>query len=57
MITAKLQQLKGDTNISQQHKEMNKRKSMQGVKAEFDEDTELLKKCKLKAGNEKSKKS
>lgn len=30
---------------------------MQGVKAEFDEDTELLKKCKLKAGNEKSKKS
>lgn len=65
MITAKLQQLKGDTNISQQHKEMNKRKSMQGeqekvnarCESRIDEDTELLKKCKLKAGNEKSKKS
>lgn len=38
MITAKLQQLKDDTNISQQHKQTN-------GKAEFNGDTELLKKC------------
>lgn len=43
MITAKLQQLKDDVNIFQQHKEMNDRESQ--CKVEFNEDTELLKKC------------
>lgn len=43
MITAKLQQLKNGTNISRQHKQTNGRESQ--CKAEFNEDTELLKKC------------